>query len=139
MVKKNKELDEAINNWKRAVADYQNLEKRMIEERVKLIKTANRSLIMRLLPVLDTLMLATSHIKNEGLELAIKQFTDLLRNEGVEKIEVEGKTFDPITMECVDTVPREENKVVSQVRAGFKFKDGGVLRPAQVQVGGRNI
>lgn len=146
MVKKNKglpagrqALEEAINNWKRAVADYQNLEKRMIGERANLIKTANRSLLSRLLPVLDTLMLARNHIKNEGLELAARQFIEVLRVENVEQIETTNQEFDPNLMECVDTVEGQENRVVSQIRAGFKFKNGEVLRPAQVRVGKSNV
>lgn len=135
-------IEEAINNWKRAVADYQNLEKRVVEERVNLIKTANRDLIARLLPVLDTLMLASTHIKNEGLELAIKQFIDLLKNEGVERIETEGKEFDPRVMECVETDPSagsgQEGRVLEEIRAGYTLY-GSVLRPAQIRVVKANI
>lgn len=126
------ELEELV---KRSLADYQNLEKRTAEERVTWIRRANKDLILRLLPVLDTLILASEHVKDEGLTLSIKQFLDILRNEGVEKIETEGADFDPALMEGVGTLEGEEGKVVQEVRAGFKYSDGGVLRPAQVIVG----
>lgn len=133
MVKKVK-LDEAVNNWKRAVAEYQNLEKRVNEERKDWIKLANKELLLQLLPVLDTLMIAQDHIRDEGLKLATKQFLDVLRAEGVERIETNGQIFDPNTMECVDTVSGEENKVFEEIRAGFMLH-GHILRPAQVKVG----
>lgn len=130
--KKVKELEDQV---KRSLADYQNLEKRTREERGEWVRKSNKDLILRLLPVLDTLILASEHVKDEGLTLSIKQFLDILRNEGVEKIETEGADFDPALMEGVGTLEGEEGKVVQEVRAGFKYSDGGVLRPAQVLVG----
>lgn len=135
--KKESQLEEAVNNWKRAVADYQNLEKRTAEERKAWIKLANKELILRLLPVLDTLILAEKHIDDEGLKLSVKQFLDVLRGEGVEKIEVLGQSFDPGTMECVGIVAGDEGKVLEEIRIGFII-DNKVLRVAQVKVGGKN-
>ncbi len=134
------ELEEQV---KRSLADYQNLEKRTAEERGSWIKKANKDLVLRLLPVLDTLMLANAHVQNEGLMLSIKQFLDILRNEGIEKIETEGQLFDPVTMEGVGFVEGNpstgsgpwEGKVVNEIRAGFRYNGEAVLRPAQVLVG----
>lgn len=122
------------NQLKRALADYQNLEKRQSEERREWIKIANKQLLLRLLPVLDTLMLAGQHVEDEGLKLSIKQFMDTLKNEGVEKIQTEGKEFDPNLMEGIQTVDGDEGKVVTEIRPGFML-EGKVLRPAQVTVG----
>lgn len=129
--KRNEELE---NQVKRVLADYQNLEKRVREERINWIKTANKELLLRLLPVLDTLILAGQHVQNQGLQLSIQQFLGVLKNEGVERIETVGKEFDPKLMECVDTVEGEEGKVVEEVRAGYTLNDQ-VIRPAQVRVG----
>lgn len=127
-------LEEAESKFKRALADYQNLEKRVIEDRREWIKSANKDLLQRLLPVLDTLMLAQKHDKNKTLEISINQFLDVLKSEGVVKIETLGKTFDPKTMECVTMVEGEDGKVVEEVRTGFILGDR-LLRPAQVIVG----
>lgn len=138
MVKKDAKtkIEDLENQVKRVLADYQNLEKRVQEERVSWIRTANKELLLRLFPVLDTIILASTHVKNEGVDLSVKQFLDVLKNEGIERIETVGKAFDPTTMECVDTVSgHEENKVVEELRAGFKYADGTVLRVAQVRVG----
>ena len=73
----NQEL-ELENQLRRALADYQNLEKRITEERSSWIRTANKSLILKLLPVLDNLLLAKKHISDEGLNLSVQKFLDIL-------------------------------------------------------------
>jgi len=130
----NNKLEEAENNYKRALADYQNLQKRVELERRDLILAANRELLLRILSVLDTLILAQQHVENEGLKVAISQFEDVLRSDGVSKIETEGKDFDPYLMECVATEQGVENKVIVEMRTGYLLNDK-VLRPAQVKVG----
>lgn len=125
------------NNYKRALADYQNLQRRTQEEKSEWIRMANREMILKLLPVLDTLMLAAKHLQDKGLELSIDQFFRVLTDEGVTKIEVLGKPFDPHTMEAVTTQESGEEKkgkVIEEVRTGFLFGDY-VLRAAQVIVG----
>src|SRR3989304_764801 len=89
------------NQLRRALADYQNLEKRIIEEKSNWIRTANKDLILKLLPVLDNLFLAQKHITDEGLDLSIQKFLQVLAEDGVERIETLGRDFDPHTMECV--------------------------------------
>ena len=126
--------EELENLLKRTLADYQNLEKRVAEDREQWLKMANKQLLLRLLPALDGLMLAEKHTKDQGVALSIKAMMDSLKAEGVEKIEVIGKDFDPNTMECVQVVEGEDGKVAEELRAGFTLY-GKVLRPAQVAVG----
>ena len=71
-------IEEFDNKYKRALADYLNLEKRVTQEQRDWIVKANRQLIIRLLPILDTLMLAGEHVQDESLPLSIKQFLDIL-------------------------------------------------------------
>lgn len=138
MVKKAEEkvkLEEAINNWKRAVADYQNLEKRINEERASWIRSASSDLILRLLPILDTLMLAQKHVQDEGVALGVKQLITILEQEGVKPVETQDKNFDPQTMECVATESGERGKVLQELQRGYVLYDK-ILRPAKVKVGG---
>ncbi|HET9946490.1 MAG TPA: nucleotide exchange factor GrpE [Patescibacteria group bacterium] len=122
------------NQLKRSVADYQNLQRRVQEEKSSWIRMANKELLLKLFPVLDTLMLAQKHLTDKGLDLSISQFLQVLDSEGVKRIETVGLEFDPMTMEAVTTVAGEEGKVVEEVRAGFIYHDS-VLRVAQVLVG----
>lgn len=119
---------------KRVLADYQNLEKRALQERQMWIRSANKEMILRILPVLDTLEMAGKHVQDKGLQLSIQQFISALKDEGVDTIETVGKEFDPHTMEGIATVEGAEGKVIEEVRAGYKMGDM-VLRPAQVKVG----
>lgn len=129
-----KKIEELDNKYKRALADYLNLEKRVAQEQRDWIVKANRQLIIRLLPILDTLILAGEHVQDESLPLSIKQFLDILKSEGVQRIETIGQEFNPKTMQCVETVEGEEGKVMSEIRAGFLMQDE-VLRAALVRVG----
>lgn len=139
--KKIQELEERAtdfeNRYKRVLADYQNLERRVAGERRELIQSANKQLILRLLPVLDILMLAKKHVDDKGLELSIQQFLDVLLGEGVKKIDALGNNFDPNTMEGVEIVEgsaEDDGKVIEELRSGYTLSDR-VLRPAQVRVG----
>lgn len=130
------ELQNLENQLKRALADYQNLEKRISEEKSNWIKASNKELILKLLPVLDNLFLAQKHISDEGLNLSVQKFLQVLAEDGVERIEVKGQDFDPQTMECVSVQAGEENKVLEEVRVGF-ILNNETLRPTQVIVGGK--
>ncbi len=133
-VRLEEKIKEDEEKYKRALADYQNLEKRVREERINWIKTANKELLLRLLPVLDTLLLAQKHSQDKNLEISAQQFLDVLKSEGIERVQTERKEFDPKLMECIITEEGEEGKVLEETRAGYLLNDQ-VLRPAQVKVG----
>jgi len=129
--KKNEEL---LDQLKRTLADYRNLEKRVEENKLEWIKIANKQLLLRILPGLDALLLAEKHTKDEGIALSIKTFLNILEQDGVLKIETIGKDFDPNLMECVGIIEGEEGKVIEELKPGYMLHDK-VLRPAQVTVG----
>ncbi|MDP2637453.1 MAG: nucleotide exchange factor GrpE [Candidatus Levybacteria bacterium] len=129
-------IEELENQNKRVLADYRNLENRVQSERGEWILKANKQLLLNLLPVLDTLMLANKHNqgKEQSLSLSLQQFLDILKKEGVVKIDAVGKDFDPNLMDGIATGEGEEGKVVEEMRAGYMLYDK-ILRPAQVKVG----
>lgn len=128
---RNQELESML---KRTLADYQNLERRIEEERKQLSKLTALLLIEKLLPVLDNLESANNHIKDQGLEIVIKQFKDVLFQEGVEEIEADGQQFDPNLHEAVEIQEGDkDNKIVKVVTKGYKIEDK-VIRPTKVVV-----
>lgn len=133
MVKKtkNKDLEE---KWKRALADYRNLEKRIEKEKEEFVKFANAGLIDKLLSVLDSLEKASEHLKDKGLSLALDQFKAVLQSEGVKEIEAQGKKFNPELMDAVEMVKGPKDKVMEVVLKGYLLNNK-VLRPAKVKVG----
>jgi molecular chaperone GrpE len=123
------------NQLKRALADYHNLERRVDEERKLLAQLSSAILIEKFLPVLDNLENAQKHLNDQGLEMVIKQFKDVLAAEGVEEIVAEGAQFDPHFHEATEVIEDQKDGLVVKVaRKGYKI-NGKVLRPAQVAVG----
>lgn len=120
--------------YKRALADYQNLVRRTQEEKREWAKLSNKDLVLKLLPILDTLMLAEKHTKDQNFVMTVQQFLQVLKDEGIERIVTIGEEFNPHTMEAVSTVEGDTGKVVEEARAGYMFENV-VLRPAQVIVG----
>jgi molecular chaperone GrpE len=125
---------ELENNWKRALADYQNLQKRTAEERTSFLSFANSTVIRKLLPILDNLEMTQKHLEDAGVQMIIKEFVQALHEEGVVEVETEGKDFDPLVMEAVEMVEGPENKVVNVIQKGYFLKEK-LLRPARVNVG----
>ncbi len=141
MTKKTEEadvLEKQVEEWKgkylRALADYQNLEKRTYTEKEEIQKFAAENMLERLLPVLDSFELAQRHLNDQGLALALKEWYAFLTERGVQKIETLGRDFNPHEMECIEVIDGEENKVIEEVLPGYTLFDR-VLRVAQVKVG----
>lgn len=127
-----------VTDWKnkylRALADYQNLEKRTREQVSEARTFASEVVLARLLSVVDTFRKAKEHLKDPGLDLAFKELDAVLVEQGAEKMEVVGLPFNPHEMECIEVVEGADNKVVEEVLPGYRFR-GKVLRVAQVKVG----
>ena len=121
-------------NYKRALADYQNQERRHKEKEAQIIKFASAALIEKLLLDLDSLELAQKHLQDAGLAMVIKQLFETLQTEGLQLIESDGKLFDPLTMDCIEVVPGQKDQVIETLNKGYFLFDK-VLRPAKVKVG----
>jgi molecular chaperone GrpE len=89
---------------------------------------------VRILPFLDNLEKAEIFVKDEGLKISKVQFLQILKEAGLEEIDLLNKEFDPNLAEAVDIVPgKEDNKVTEVLRKGYKFEDK-IIRVAQVKV-----
>lgn len=126
------------DGWKvkylRALADYQNLEKRTHEHVNESRNYASAHIIRALLPVLDNLERASKHLEDDGLTHIVRQFNTVFTDVGVTRLDVLGKPFNPVEMECVAMVEGNEGVVVEEVIAGYRMHDK-VIRPARVIVG----
>ncbi|MEN3184578.1 MAG: nucleotide exchange factor GrpE [Atribacterota bacterium] len=137
-------ISEYLNDLKRVKADFDNFRKREMLYRQQFVKTANRDLILKILPIIDDLEKALLEgQKNEvnttflqGVELIYRKFLNVLEKEGVRPIETKGQKFDPKYHEAIATVSlpgQEDFAIVEEVRKGYLYHDE-VLRPAQVKV-----
>lgn len=139
IIEEKDERDEKIASLEdllaRAVADYKNLERRFDEERRETIKYANRELIINLLPAFDALFLASKFTEDQGVKLTIQRIIEILRENGIEKVETQNVKYNAESMEAVELVEGEEGIVAEELRPGFLL-NGKLVRPAQVKVGG---
>lgn len=127
------QLKTAQERERRALADYQNMLRRVEGERVQLIRFANQELFEELLPVFNNLQEATELLQDQGLILVLSQFRQVLSKYGIEEIEALGKKFDVDTMEAID---RQGNGdiVIQVMQRGYKLKSK-VLIHAKVILG----
>jgi molecular chaperone GrpE len=131
-----------LSSWQRAAADYQNLKRRMEQERSEVGRLANAALVFNLLPLIDDLERALRTVDTnlagltwiDGLWLIYRKFQAILENAGVKEIPAEGQAFDPNVHEAIGEGPGKEHKVVSVVQKGYALGDR-VVRPAMVIVG----
>jgi len=126
--------DEYLNGWKRERADFLNYKKDEMERIGGLIKYANEEIILKIIPILDNMILAEAHLKDEGVSQIVKQIEDFLKKEGIEPIEVLGKQFDPNTMEIIgETEGNESNVVTEESQRGYTMH-GKIIRVAKVKI-----
>jgi molecular chaperone GrpE len=125
---------ELEDKLKRSLADYVNLQNRIDREKESFVTLITVSIIAKLLEALDDFELASAHLQDKGLDLAISKFKSTLSSFGLSPIEALGKDFDPNLMECLETNPGAKNKVLSVRKAGYLLNNQ-CLRPAGVIVG----
>jgi molecular chaperone GrpE len=115
--------DEYLDSLRRLQAEFENYKKRVAKQQTDQMARAALSLVEKLLPVLDTLDLATAHIGDaesadgRALLAASSQLRDVLAKEGLERIDPIGEEFDPNAHEAVGHLPADEP--VAPGKVGF--------------------
>ena len=133
------------DQYMRAVAELRNYKRRVEQDRGDLIRSAGAGVLMKMLPILDDLDLAMSHVPEEianspwfnGVKLVQTKLQTMLEGEGVKPIEALGQPFDPNVHEAVMHEPaggEMAGKVTAELRRGYTLNDR-VIRPTMVKVG----
>ena len=125
----------------RTLADFENYRRRAEREREELKRYAQGDVLRDLLPVVDNLRRAlaaggTVDDLKLGVELTLRQFTELLKQRGVAEVPALGETFDPALHEAVARVDDETVEaptVIDELQRGYTLH-GRLLRPALVRV-----
>lgn len=139
------ELTDVAGRHARAVADYQNLQRRSAEQRLENQRLTMTAMLLNFLPLYDDLNRAIDTVAEHedldehqwvaGIRLVQQKFKSVLDGAGVAEIEVDGEPFDPELHEAVGHAPGPEGRVIHVVQSGYRFIDGRVIRPAMVMVG----
>lgn len=130
------QLDQAHQKYLRALADYQNLEKRLGHSVDQARQSARVEMLTRFIDVLDDLEKAEIFVQDDGLKMIMDRFRNIFDQAGIEEIDVLGKEYDPYTSEAIEMTAGDEsqrNHVVEVVRKGYKLGDT-IIRTAQVKV-----
>ncbi|MBS0626353.1 MAG: nucleotide exchange factor GrpE [Verrucomicrobia bacterium] len=139
-------------DWKtkyfRALAEQENMRKRMQKEKQDVLRYCYESCIGEFLPPLDNLEnalrftdQATGEVKNwaMGFQMILAQFKEVLHNHGIVAFHSEGNTFDPHYHEAVEIVETEEHPdgaILKEFTKGYKSA-ARTVRPARVKVAKR--
>ncbi len=136
---------EAQERFVRLYADFENFKKRAQRERDEARRAATESVVMRILPVVDTFEMAlqaaqmpgtTVETLKAGVSMIHGQLRGVLGELGVEEVSAMGQAFDPSLHEAVsqqETADVPEGQVVQQLRKGYRCRER-LLRPASVVV-----
>jgi len=135
------ENTELQNRCLRALAEFQNLRKRVDKDRLEFSEYASMEAVRTLLPIIDdferALQTETSDkTYAQGLELIRQRLFEALKKLGLEPMVVVGEPFDPHihhAVEMVETEDAPDHTVLAEFQRGYNFK-GRLLRPAMVKV-----
>ena len=135
------ELEETTDRLKRLMAEFDNFKKRSAKERESLYQSILADIVSSFLPVVDNLEKAVGATTEDesykqGVELVLKQFSDVLTSLGVKEIEGVGSTFNPEYHEAVSMVQdetRQSQEIIEVFRKGYIIGDK-VIRHSMVTV-----
>ena len=140
---KEKECRENWDRFLRERADLENFRKRASREKEELLNYCTKSLIEEILPVVDNLERALTHVSEdgdsavvEGIRMTHCMLLAALKKFGVTAVETAGAPFDPAFHQAMAQVPTDQqpaNTVVEEFQKGYLLKDR-LLRPAMVSV-----
>ena len=140
------ELDEMKDKFIRKVAEFENFKKRSLKERMELIQTAGKEVIVDLLDVLDDAARAEKQMNNsedmnqvkEGVSLVFNKLKNLLAAKGLKPMETINQEFNADLHEAITEIPAPtealKGKVIDEVEKGYYLNDK-IIRYAKVVVG----
>ena len=137
-------IDELEDRVKRQMAEFENFRKRTDKEKAMMFETGAKSVIEKILPVVDNFErgLATIPEGDEnspfanGMKMIYKQMMDELEKLGVKPIEAVGQEFDPNFHNAVMQMESEEYEsgvVAQEMLKGYMYHDT-VVRHSMVAV-----
>ncbi len=123
-------------------AEFENYRRRTSQEKADIGNVVTQDLIKDMLPIIDNFSRAmaaeTTDMEafQKGVEMIYTQLTEILKKDGLEPIEAEGKKFDPEYHQAVMRVANpdlEDDTIAQELQKGYMVR-GKVIRPSMVQV-----
>lgn len=128
------QLEEKQNQYLRALADYQNLEKRFIQQQEQIQKKQLASFLLKLIELKEDMDKATVFQQDHGLKLILNKVQQILKQYAVTEINPVNQPFSPDTMECIQVESGKiPNQVIKVINKGYLINNE-LLQPAKVIV-----
>ena len=132
--------NEYLHNWKRALADYDNLKRETVKEKAEMVKFAQAMSAMNFIEVYENYKKALAHKPNAvdsksveqwfvGVEHIKKQFVETLKQLGIEEIKTVGEKFDPAEHEAVGEEAVEgknAGEIIREIEGGYKMGEKAI-------------
>jgi molecular chaperone GrpE len=140
------ELEEQKDKFVRKVAEFDNFKRRNARERMELIQTAGKEVIVDLLDVLDDCDRAQKQIENttdikeikDGVLLVFNKLRNTLYTRGLKPMETLHQEFNPDLHDAITEIPAPsedlKGKVLDEIVKGYYLNDK-IIRHAKVVVG----
>lgn len=138
------EVQQNEEKYLRLYAEFENYKRRIQKENQTMKEYQAQSVLNDILPTIDNIERALQ-IDGEdeqfvslkkGVQMVYDSLLKALQDNGLEKIETEGQTFDPNFHQAVmqdNNDDFESGQITQELQAGYKLKDR-VLRPSMVKV-----
>lgn len=139
-------VTELNDKYLRLYSDFENFRKRTAKEKLELLTSGNKSLLLSFLPAIDDFERAIESNKKvddlktlkEGFQLIHNKLKKIIENEGVKEMKSNGEVFDVEYHEAITKIPVDKKsmkgKIVDTVEKGYYLNDS-VLRYAKVVIG----
>lgn len=140
------EVQQLNDKYLRLYAEFDNYKRRTQKERVELLQTAGKDVIVSLLPVLDDFDRALKAMETaadvapvkEGILLVSNKLKNTLSQKGLKDVESINQPFNTDFHEAITNIPAPtealKGKVIDEVEKGYTLNDN-VIRFAKVVVG----
>jgi molecular chaperone GrpE len=140
------DLADQKDKYLRLMAEFENFKRRTAKERVDLIQTAGKDVIVSLLDVMDDCDRAEKQlngsddiaVQKEGIQLVFNKIRTTLHAKGLKAMESIDQAFDVELHEAITEVPvpdaSKKGKVIDEVTKGYYLNDK-IIRFAKVVVG----
>ena len=140
------ELQEQKDKYLRLFAEFDNAKRRTAKERLELMQTAGKEIIVALLDVLDDSERAEKQLQTtddvqqirEGISIVFNKLRNILQSKGLKAMESIGQEFDVEKHDAITEIPAPNpslvGKVVDEVTKGYYLNDK-IIRHAKAIVG----
>ena len=132
---------ELKDKWQRALADYQNLERRTQTEISQRVSENTNNLLLNFLNIYEDFLraensLSKEKINTDGIKAVIKNMETVLSENNIKQIDAVGEIFDPQLHEAVSMVEDDsldDGTITQEVSKGY-ISGKAILKPSKVIV-----